>query len=156
MNNTTLVLALGLSLDSDSPSQAPYRNRVSLGLCLPERLPTMSAFFSSLDSEYLYIILKGILQREAQGHAPKAYLRSLQHSPEPSSPPSSESGEVTEHTIPDESPNREHKLSMSSIVSAATMKSAFVKLLKPTSPKATFSSADVMSRLPEVGLLSYN
>lgn len=131
MNNTTLVLALGLSLDSDSLSQAPSRNRVSLGLCLPERLPTMS-----------------ILQREARGHAPKAYLRSLQHSPEPSSPPSSESGEVTERTTSDESPNRERKLSMSSIVSAATMKSTFGKLLKPKSPKTT-SSADVMNRLPE-------
>jgi len=97
--------------------------------------------------------LKGILQREAQGAAPKAYLRSLQHSPEPSSPPSSESGEFTEQTTPDESPSREHKLS---IVSVATVKSAFGKLLKPTSPKTTFSSADVMGRLPEVGLHSYN
>ena len=155
MNNTTLVLALGLSLDSDSPSQAPSRNRVSLGLCLPERLPTMSAFFHSLTRSTRLLFLKGILQREARGHAPKAYLRSLQHSPEPSSPPSSESGEVTEHTTPDEDPSRERKLSMSSIVSAATMKSAFGRLLKPTSPKTT-SSADVMSKLPEVELLSYN
>lgn len=111
--------------------------------------------FRSLTPSTCLLFLKGILQREARGHAPKAYLRSLQHSPEPSSPPSSESGEVTERTAPDESPNRERKLSMSSIVSAATMKSTFGKLLKPKSLKTT-SSADVMSRLPEVELLSYN
>lgn len=132
MNNATLVLALGLSLDSDSPSQTLSKNRISLGLCLPERLPTMS-----------------ILQREARGLAPKAYLRSLRHSPEPSSPPSSDQDEISEPTTPDASSSRERKLSISSLVSAASVKSAFGNLLKPTSPKATFSTADVTNKLPE-------
>lgn len=156
MNNATLVLALGLSLDSDSPSQTLSKNRISLGLCLPERLPTMSAFVHSLTGISCLIALEGILQREARGLAPKAYLRSLRHSPEPSSPPSSDQDEISEPTTPDASSSRERKLSISSLVSASSVKSAFGNLLKPTSPKATFSSADVTNKLPEVKYCSYN
>ncbi|KAJ3573887.1 hypothetical protein NP233_g2139 [Leucocoprinus birnbaumii] len=137
INNAAHVLALGQTLDSsDSSISSPApRSRVSSDPCLPERLPTMS-----------------ILQREAQDLAPKAYLRSLRRSPSPTSSSSSSQEDSVEPTTPSESPGRERRLSITSVVSAASVRSAFNNLLKPTSPKMTSSPTDTMNRLPEFDL----
>ncbi|XP_006460023.1 hypothetical protein AGABI2DRAFT_191794 [Agaricus bisporus var. bisporus H97] len=134
MNNAYLVLSLGSSLDPETTLLAPPsspKDRIPSELCLPERLPTMS-----------------FLQREAIDSAPKAYLRSLRHSP-PSSPASSLSQEdLTEPTTP-ETPNQERRLSIGSIVSAVSVKSTLNNLLKPTSPKLSTTTGNQLSRLPE-------
>ncbi|KAF7776230.1 hypothetical protein Agabi119p4_4623 [Agaricus bisporus var. burnettii] len=134
MNNAYLVLSLGSSLDPETTLLAPPsspKDRIPSELCLPERLPTMS-----------------FLQREALDSAPKAYLRSLRHSP-PSSPASSLSQEdLTEPTTP-ETPNQERRLSIGSIVSAVSVKSTLNNLLKSTSPKLSSTTGNQLSRLPE-------
>jgi hypothetical protein len=84
------------------------------------------------------------LQREALDVAPKAYLKRFRYRPSSSSSSSSQE-EPAEPETPVESPSRDRKLSISSI---ASVKSAFSNLLKPTSPKMTFSPAD--DREPEV------